>query len=119
MLDVELVQPGETERATQIFYRDGFVAIADALTREQLEILRAGADRVVAEQMAAIDMEEANRGYARYSFGQQFHHPEWTQLIEQPTILPVLDAIWGNQKAVTTPPRARKFNNCIPICGTN
>lgn len=95
MLDVELVQPGDTGRATQIFHRDGFVAIADALTREQLETLRTGANRVVAEQMAATVLEDANRGYARYSFGQQFHHPEWTQLIELPTILPVLDAIWG------------------------
>ena len=53
MLDVEHVQPGDTGRATQIFHRDGFVAIADALTREQLETLRTGANRVVAEQMAA------------------------------------------------------------------
>ncbi len=97
MLDVELVQPNDTERAARIYHRDGFVAIADALTPRQLEILRTGTDRIVAEQMAEIAPQDANRGYARYSFGHQFHHPEWTQLIELPTMLSVLDAVWGNQ----------------------
>ena len=45
--------------------------------------------------MRDIPLEEANRGYARYSFGSQLHHPEWVQLIELPTILPIIEAIWG------------------------
>ena len=47
--------------------------------------------------MAEIPLEEANRGYARYSFGSQIHHPEWAQLIELPSLLPILDQIWGTQ----------------------
>ena len=36
MLDVELIDPAEVERAAAIFHRDGFVPIKDALNPEQL-----------------------------------------------------------------------------------
>ena len=97
MLDIELIPPADLARAPAVFHRDGFVAIADALTPEQLDFAREGARRVVDEQMAATPLQDANRGYARYSFGSQIHHPEWAQLIELPTVLPVLDAIWGSE----------------------
>ena len=97
MLDIELVPPTNPASAATVFHRDGFVAVATALTPGQLEFAREGARRVVDEQMAAIPLEDANRGYARYSFGSQIHHPEWAQLIELPTVLPVLDAIWGSE----------------------
>ena len=97
MLDVELVPANNVSRAAEIFFRDGFVALIGVLTDDQLTYARQGADRVVAEQMTATPLEEANRGYARYSFGSQIHHPEWAQLVELPTILPVLDEIWGTQ----------------------
>jgi|AP95_1055475.scaffolds.fasta_scaffold16766_3 hypothetical protein len=97
MLDTELIAPADPARAAAVFHRDGFVAIKDALTPAQLDFARAGARRVVDEQMAATPLEDANRGHARYSFGSQIHHSEWTQLIELPTVLPVLDAIWGSE----------------------
>jgi hypothetical protein len=102
MLDIEIVSPDQIDKAVTIFHQDGFVAVRDVLTPEQLEFGQAGAQRVVKEQMDAIPLEEANRGYARYSFGQQVQHPEWSQLIDLPTVLPILDKIWGSQDFVCT-----------------
>ena len=102
MLDVELLDPSDPEKAATLFHRDGFVAVRDALTPEQLASAQTGADRVIAEQMAAIPPEKANRGYARYSFGPQLHHLEWAQLIDLPTILPILEAIWESPDFICT-----------------
>jgi ectoine hydroxylase-related dioxygenase (phytanoyl-CoA dioxygenase family) len=96
MLEVEFVSPDEAERAAAIFHRDGFVVIRDALTPEQLAFAQTGARRVIAEQMAATPLEQGNRGFARYSFGPQLHHPEWRQLVDLPTILPILERIWNS-----------------------
>lgn len=96
MLEVEVICPGEVERAAAVFHRDGFVVVRDALTPEQLTFAQAGARRVIAEQMAATPPEKANRGFARYSFGPQMHHPEWRQLIDLPTVLPILKRIWNS-----------------------
>ena len=46
--------------------------------------------------------DKGNRGYGRYSFGSQLHHPEWAMLIELPTILPIIEAIWGNDDFTAT-----------------
>ena len=96
MLDIELIHPTDVAGAASIFHRDGFVAVEKALTPEQLTYAQSGAKRVIAEQMAATPLEDANRGHARYSFGSQMHHPEWTQLIDLPTILPIVEKIWGS-----------------------
>ena len=95
MLDVDLVAASEVERAAAIFHRDGFVCIEDGLNAEQLSAAQAGAERIVVEQTEAVPFDEANRGFARYSFGQQIHHPEWAMLIDLPTVLPVVEAIFG------------------------
>jgi ectoine hydroxylase-related dioxygenase (phytanoyl-CoA dioxygenase family) len=96
MLDVEVVDPAEVARAAAIFHRDGFVVVREALTPEQLAFAQDGARRVIVEQMAATPLEQANRGFARYSFGPQLHHPEWRQLVDLPTILPILERIWNS-----------------------
>jgi hypothetical protein len=96
MLEVEVVSPAEVERAAAIFHRDGLVVVRDALTPAQLAFAQAGARRVIGEQMAATPLERANRGFARYSFGPQLHHPEWLQLVDLLAILPVLDRIWDS-----------------------
>src|SRR5690349_3770924 len=96
MLEAEVVRPDEVERAAAIFHRDGLVVVADALTPAQLAFAQAGARRVIAEQMAATPPEKGNRGFARHSFGPQLHHPEWLQLVDLPTILPILDRIWDS-----------------------
>ena len=95
MLEVELISPAEPQRAAALFHQHGFVALKEALTPQQLKFAQQGARRVVAEQLVATPLEQANRGFARYSFGTQLHHPEWVQLVDLPTVLPTLDAIWG------------------------
>ena len=47
MLDIEVVECTNTERATEVFYRDGFVALSGVLTAEQLVFAQEGARRVV------------------------------------------------------------------------
>ena len=96
MLDVEILDSSEVERAAAVFHRDGFVPIRDALNPEELAFAQSGAARVIARQMAETPLERANRGYGRYSFGPQLHHPEWVQLVELPTVLPIVEAIWGS-----------------------
>lgn len=98
MLELEIVSPSDIERAAALFHRDGFVAVKDALTPDQLAFARSGAHRVVKEQTSAIPLNDANRGYARYSFGSQIHHPEWAMLIDLPTVLPIVEAIWRSDQ---------------------
>lgn len=93
-LRVELLEPGEVARAARVFHRDGFVCLRSALTPEQLAFAREGARRVIGEQTAAHTLEKMNRGYARHSFGEQIQHPEWAMLVDLPTVLPILEAIW-------------------------
>ena len=95
MLEVTLHPPTETEGIAQDFLRDGFVCVRDALTPEQLAYGLSGAYRVAAAQTGRIALDEANRGFARYSFGSQIEHAEWRQLIDLETILPSLEHIWG------------------------
>jgi hypothetical protein len=107
MPSLEVVDSRDIERATTIFHRDGFVAVADALTPEQLELLRRGVDDVAATLMEA-DPDGAVGGGAgglphRYSFGgtsvsrHMFHRPEWSQLIDLPTTTPILSSIFGSR----------------------
>jgi len=95
MLSVDMLEASEIDRAVDIFHRDGFVAIKDALSPEQLARAQAGSERVVQEQLDATALEAANRGYARFSFGSQIHHPEWAMLIDLPTTLPIVEKILG------------------------
>ena len=44
---LEVLEPHEVERATRIFYRDGFVVVRNALTVEQLASIREGCDEVI------------------------------------------------------------------------
>ena len=97
MLDIKPVSATNPEKAAEVFFRDGFVALKDVLSPDQLAYAQEGAHRVVDEQMADIPLEDANRGFARYSFGSQIHHPEWAQLVELPSLLPILDEIWGTE----------------------
>ncbi len=94
MLDVEILEPGEVEKAATVFHRDGFVCVKNPLNEEQFALNKAGAERVMQEQENECGRENMNRGYARHSFGSQVHNWEWCILIDLPTILPILDAIW-------------------------
>lgn len=94
---MRLFSAEEVDAAATVFHRDGFVCIREALKPEQLSFVQEGARRVIAEQFAAHGKENMNRGFARHSFGDQLHNPEWTMLIDLPTVLPILEAIWKSQ----------------------
>ena len=64
MLQIELLSHTEIEKAATIFNRDGFVAIKDALTYDQLKFAKSGAQRVIKQQTEATELEKANRGFA-------------------------------------------------------
>ena len=103
---LEVVAPDDVERAAALFHRDGFVAVRDAVSSEQLERLRGAAADVI-ETLVAADPEGAVGGGAgglphRYSFGgtsasrHMFHRPEWCELIDMATTTPILTAIFGS-----------------------
>lgn len=92
--DYEVFDPTQIEAAVRVFRRDGFVLIGDALDSDQLARARRGAERVVAEQTSETALDKANRGFARYSFGQQIQHPEWAQLVDITTVTDIVTAIW-------------------------
>ncbi len=96
MLNVEIFDPGEVEKAACVFHRDGFVCVKNPLSEEQFALNKAGAERVMKEQEEEYGREKMTRGYARQSFGNQLHNWEWCILIDLPTILPILNMIWNN-----------------------
>ena len=125
MLDFEVISHTEIDRSVSVFNRDGFVIIRDALAPDQLALAQSGTRREVANQMAEIPVERANRGYARYSFNQQrIHLPEWYQLIDLPTILPILEQVWEVliisvlEQEETIRHQVPRFSLYIQICQT-
>ena len=97
-LAVRLYAATESEAAAVVLHRDGFVCIRHALTPEQLACAQGGAQRVIDEQFAAFGREKMNRGFGRHSFGDQLHHPEWRMLVDLPTVLPTLEAVWQSKE---------------------
>ena len=103
---LEIVAPTEVERAAELFHRDGFVVVRDVLGPQQLDRMRAAADRAL-DEMLAVDPTCAAGGGAgglphRYSFGSSsasrhmMHVDEWVELIDMPTTTPILTAIFGS-----------------------
>ena len=92
---LDLVASTEIERARDLFYRDGFVVVVDALTSQQLERLRAACDRAIHNIMALDKQRIGNRGSHRYSFGaasktgHMMHDPAWAMLLDLPTVTPI------------------------------
>ena len=106
--DLELVSPNDVERATELFHRDGFVAVRDALTGKRFDALRSATDRVVDEILDADPLGEAGGGAGglphRYSFGgtsgsrHRLHELAWADVIDLPTTTPILTAIFGSDR---------------------
>jgi len=104
---VEFVEPHEIERATRIFFRDGFVVVRNLLNAEQLASWRIGSARVleaILEKPATGGRKyitETGRLPHRYSYGTAsasrhlFHEPEWTAMVDLPTTTPILKSIFG------------------------
>ncbi len=107
---LEVVDAANVDRAAELFHSDGFVAVANVLTSEQLEFLASGAEAVIG-QIIESDPDGSVGGGAgglphRYSFGgtsasrHMFHRPEWCQLIDLPTTTPILTAIFGSDEYI-------------------
>lgn len=107
---LELVSPDNPERAAELFHRDGFVAVRDALPLEQLERMRVAAYQAIAELMESDPDCSAGGGAGglphRYSFGggsasrHMLHIPEWCELIDLPATTPILREIFGSSDYV-------------------
>ena len=69
IVGLEIVEPGDVERAVRLFRRDGFVVVRDALDVAQIEFLRAGVAEAVDAIVALDPSRGGNRGPRRYSFG--------------------------------------------------
>jgi ectoine hydroxylase-related dioxygenase (phytanoyl-CoA dioxygenase family) len=114
---LEILDPGDVDRAVRIFDRDGFVVVRNALTPEQLAFLKAGTDEAVREIISLDPDGSGNRGSHRYSFGgssltrSMLHRPEWQMLIDLPTVTPILSAIFGSPDYIV---RAASGDFCIP-----
>ena len=101
---LEVLNPDEIDRARDLFHRDGFVVIQNILSDEQLDRLKVGCNREIHSLLANDKYRTGNRGSHRYSFGsasgtgQLLHCPEWTMLLDLPTLTPIVTAIFGSQE---------------------
>lgn len=106
-----------TERAAQLFGRDGFVVIGDVLTSEQVGFLKSGCDAVIKDILALDEGRKGNRGSHRYSFGgssmtrSQLHRPEWQMLLDIPLVTRLLTALFGSPDYIL---RAASGDFCLP-----
>ena len=114
---LEVLEPTDIDRAVMLFRRDGFVTVQNVLTTTQVETLRRGVLEVV-DEIIALDADRlGNRGSHRYSFGgssrtrSMLHRPEWQMLIDLPTVLPLLDAIFASRAYML---RAASGDFCLP-----
>ncbi|MEM8769893.1 MAG: phytanoyl-CoA dioxygenase family protein, partial [Pseudomonadota bacterium] len=91
--------------------------IANALDEEQLDYLRKGSDREVARILSLDAGRGGNRGSHRYSFGSAsqtghlMHLPEWTMLIDLPTVTPIITAIFDSPNYIA---RGGGGDFCLP-----
>ena len=114
---LDILPSRDTARAVELFRRDGFVVIADALNNEQVEILATGCHEVVTDILALDKGRAGNRGSHRYSFGgssltrSQLHRPEWQMLLDIPVVTDVVTAIFESSDYVL---RAASGDFCLP-----
>ena len=114
---LDILAPGDTAHAVDLFRRDGFVVIADVLDSAQVEILKRGCDEVVGEILALDAARAGNRGSHRYSFGgcsltrSQLHRPAWQMLLDIPAVTDIVSAIFGSPDYVL---RAASGDFCLP-----
>ena len=114
---LDILQPGDTAHAVELFRRDGFVVVANVLNSEQIDILGQGCSAVAADILALDQGRAGNRGSHRYSFGgssltrSQLHRPEWQMLLDIPTVTEVVSAIFGSPDYSL---RAASGDFCLP-----
>lgn len=114
---LDILEPGDTKRAVELFRRDGFVVVANVLTPEQTQFLATGCNEVIGEILALDEGRAGNRGSHRYSFGgcsltrSQLHRPEWQMLLDIPAVTELVTAIFGSPDYVL---RAASGDFCLP-----
>ncbi len=114
---LDILEPGDTRHAVELFRRDGFVVIANVLDSAQIEILANGCASVAGEILALDDGRKGNRGSHRYSFGgssltrSQLHRPEWQMLLDIPIVNETVTTIFGSPDYVL---RAASGDFCLP-----
>ncbi len=114
---LDILEPGDTRHAVELFRRDGFVVIANVLDSAQVEILASGCAAVASEILALDEGRKGNRGSHRYSFGgssltrSQLHRPEWQMLLDIPIVVDTVSAIFGSPEYVL---RAASGDFCLP-----
>jgi len=107
---LELVSPDDPVRAAELFHRDGFVAIRDALSADLLARIGKAADEAIVQLMQDDPDCSAGGGAGglphRYSFGggsasrHMLHIDEWCELIDLPTTTPTLTQIFGSPEYI-------------------
>ena len=106
----------DVARAAETFHRDGFVAVAGALQGGALLRMQAAAQRMC-ERIIALHTD--NEWGARASFGRMsvtdhcLHIREWCELIDVPSITPILTAIFGSSDYAVT---GGGGDVCFPGC---
>ena len=114
---LDILQPGDTKHAVDLFRRDGFVVIANVLSSEQTDFLAKGCDQVAREILTLDDNRAGNRGSHRYSFGgssltrSQLHRPEWQMMLGIPVVDELVSAIFESPDYVL---RAASGDFCLP-----
>jgi len=114
---LDILEPTDVQHAADIFRRDGFVVIANALNSEQTDFLSQGCHEVMTEILALDEGRKGNRGSHRYSFGgssltrSQLHRPEWQMLLDIPVVTEVVTAIFQSSNYVL---RAASGDFCLP-----
>jgi hypothetical protein len=108
--DLEILDPGQIERAVELFHRDGFVVVGDALVGRRFDALREATESVI-DVVLEVDPDASIGGGAgglphRYSFGMtsatrhRLHERGWVDVIDLPTTTPILTAIFGSTNYV-------------------
>ena len=114
---LEWAEPNEIEKARDLFYRDGFVVVVDALTPQLLDSMRDACSQAIHEILSLDKHRVGNRGSHRYSFGSasktghMMHESAWTQLLDLPTVTPILTAIFDSADYIA---RGGGGDFCLP-----
>lgn len=112
--------PGVAERAAEIFLRDGFVAVENALVGADLARMQRASDTVVREAMALDPERLGNRNSHRYSFGGVSHSghcmnvAEWVEcLVDNEVCRRIMKHIFNSEDYIC---RGGGGDFCLPGC---
>ena len=114
---LQWVAAHEVEKARDLFYRDGFVVVVEALADQQLRSMRNACASAIEEILWLDKDREGNRGSHRYSFGaasktgHMMHESAWTALLDLPTVTPILSAIFDSSDYIA---RGGGGDFCLP-----